>query len=70
MKSSGLSSKVRKAQRHIAKTGVYASIQEGQLAAREQQRHLRVEAAKAQFERSKKAAEAAAAVSSQSTSSS
>ena len=59
MKSAGLSSKTRKAFKHISKTSVFASQQEGHLAAKEKQRLLRMQAAKAQFDRQQKAGEAA-----------
>jgi hypothetical protein len=53
MKSAGISSKTRKTFRQITKTGAFAAQQEGHLAAKERQKFLRMQAAKAQFERQK-----------------
>ena len=54
MKSAGLSSTYRNMLKKTTKIAAHATRQENQMAARERQKTLRMQAAKAQFERLKK----------------
>ena len=54
MKSAGLSSTYRNMLRRSTKITVLGKTQEGQMAAREKQKLLRMQAAKAQYERQKR----------------
>ena len=56
MKTSGLSSKVRKGLRHNAKTATFAANHVNHLAAKERQKSLLMQAEQAQMERMKKEA--------------
>ena len=56
MKTTGLSSKVRKGLRHNAKTATFAATHISHLAAKEKQKSLLLQAEKAQLERMKKEA--------------
>ncbi|MBS1960417.1 MAG: hypothetical protein JST80_13150 [Bdellovibrionales bacterium] len=66
MKTAGLSSKVRTAQRHNTKAKTFANAQVGFLAAKEKQRSLLLQAEKAQQDRREREKRLLAAIASKS----
>jgi len=54
MKTAGLSSKVKKVQRHNTKTQTFAHLQEIHFGAKEKQKSLRMQAERTQWARQKK----------------
>ena len=61
MKTAGLSSKVKKEQRHTAKTQTFANLQVIHFGAKEKQKSLRMQAERAQWARQKREDELKAA---------